>query len=176
MEEDFAGHLYRRLGGFHKEYFKHYYRWTDQEKETVTFPLWTVNGRLCGYQRYQWNSDKLRSNNCKGKYFTYRTKEALTCWGLEHLDLSSTEPLYVVEGIWDAISILGIGKRCIAVLSNNPQNLKCWLQCLPCETIAVCDGDKAGKLLSRCTNNSIVLPSGEDANDLSADVLKDLLK
>lgn len=175
MEEDFVDHLHRRLCDFHREYFKYYARWTGTENETITFPLWTVNGRLCGYQRYQWNADKLRNNDCKGKYFTYRTKEVLTCWGLEHIDLTSTEPLYVVEGIWDAISVLSTGRRCIAVLSNNPQQLKPWLSCLPCETIALCDGDKAGKMLTRVCDRGIILPEGKDCNDMTTDELEVLL-
>ena len=175
MEETFVDHLYRRLSGFHWEYFKHWDRFTDVDLEIVTFPLWNVSGRLCGYQAYNWKSNKKKRNDSKGRYWTYRTKESDSVFGLEFIDLFSTEPLYVVEGIWDAISVLSAGYRCIAVLSNTPQNLKPWLRTLPCKTIALCDGDKAGKMLSRVCDDKIILPEGKDCNDMTIEGIKEIL-
>lgn len=149
--------------------------WFDWEDELLTFPLWSSTGQLLGYQQYDWREDKLCNNDSKGRYYTYRRKDWLTFWGLEFIDLSSTEPLYVVEGIWDAFSILNSGHRCIAVLSNNPQQLKNLLRCLPCKTIALCDGDKAGEMLSRVTDQRISLPTDKDCNDLSLSEIKDLI-
>jgi hypothetical protein len=75
------------------------------------------------------------------------------------------------EGYRDAISVLNTGRRCLAVLSNNPQQLKPWLSTLPCTTIALCDGDKAGEMLARVCDKKIVLPDGVDANDMSKEDL-----
>jgi DNA primase len=165
--DEFVYHLASRAGSH--SYSK--YGWTDYINQIVTFPLRTVTGQLIGYQQYNWNADKLRNNDTKGKYWTYRRKDILTAWGLEFVDLSSTEPLYLVEGIWDAISVFNTGRRCLAVLSNNPQQLKPWLSTLPCTTIALCDGDKAGKMLARVCDRKIILPEGVDPNDMSKEDL-----
>lgn len=81
----------------------------------------------------------------------------------------------MLKGVWDAISVLNTGYRCIAVLSNNPQQLKGLLNCLPCKTIALCDGDKAGKMLSRVCDDKIILPTGVDCNDMTIEDIKRLL-
>lgn len=176
MEEDFVDHLYRRLNGFHKEYFRYWSQYTDLSGEVITFPLWNTSGRMCGYQQYNWKAGKDKRNEERGKYYTYRTKDCYSVFGLEFIDLSSQEPLHIVEGIWDAISVLSAGYRCIAVLSNNPSNLKTWLGTLPCKTIAICDGDKAGKMLSKVCDEYITLPEGVDCNDMSVKEIKHLLK
>lgn len=170
--ETFSSHLINRA----RVLYPLSYSWIDWEEELVTFPLWTVHGNLVGYQVYHWKADKLRNNDTKGRYWTYRRKDVLTCWGLEFIDLFSTKPLYVVEGIWDAISVIATGRRCIAVLSNNPKQLKNWLSCLPCKTIAICDGDKAGKVLAKCCDEYLVLADDNDANDLTLEELQGVLK
>jgi DNA primase len=169
--EEFVCHLASRAGS--PSHIK--YGWIDFDNQIVTFPLWTVTGQLIGYQQYNWNADKLRNNDSKGRYWTYRRKDILTAWGLEYVNLSSTEPLYLVEGIWDAISVLHTGRRCLAVLSNNPQQLKPWLSTLPCTTIALCDGDKAGEMLSRVCDKKIILPDGIDANGMTVYDLAEFL-
>ena len=171
-EETFTRHLTRR--GLDSKYTSKVY--IDRLDEIVTFPLWSCTGQLLGYQKYDWNADKLRNNDTKGKYYTYRRKDWLTFWGLDLIDLSSVEPLYLVEGVWDAVSVNNAGFRCIAVLSNNPQQLKNLLNCLPCKTIALCDGDKAGKMLSRVTDERIILPEDKDPNDMTQQELIELLK
>lgn len=171
MEETFTEHLIRR--GYQGSLLN--LTCVNWEKEIVTFPLWSSTGQLLGYQQYDWRADKLRNNDFKGRYYTYRRKDWLSFWGLDSIDLSSTEPLYVVEGIWDAVSVMSAGYRCIAVLSNNPQQLKNLLNCLPCKTVALCDGDKAGKMLSRVCDDRIVLPDGVDCNDMSSIEIKEML-
>ena len=163
----FEKHLNKRAGVF--PYHQH--TWADYEEELLTFPLWTTTGKLVGYQQYNWNADKLRNNDHKGKYWTYRRKDTLTAWGLDCLDLFSTETLYIVEGVWDAISVINTGRRCLAVLANNPQQLKPWLSCLPCKVVALCDGDKAGKMLGRCADEMVVLPEDTDPNEMSMEDL-----
>ncbi|AGN51472.1 hypothetical protein VPLG_00033 [Vibrio phage eugene 12A10] len=167
----FGHHLLRR--GLFVEYLDNVF--IDYTEEIVTFPLWSCTGQLLGYQKYDWSADKLRNNDNKGKYYTYRRKDWLTFWGLDFADLSSTEPLYLVEGVWDAVSVLNAGYRCIAVLGNNPQQLKNLLNCLPCSTVALCDGDKAGKMLSRVCDDRIILPDGKDCNDMSKQEIRKIL-
>ena len=62
------------------------------------------------------------------------------------------------------------------MLSNNPQKAKSWLKTLNVETIAVCDGDKSGRLLTRVTDSATILPEGEDANSVPLNKLKQLLE
>lgn len=149
--------------------------WQDTINQLVTFPLWTVTGQLVGYQQYDWRSNKLRNNNPKGRYWTYRRRDVNTAWGLEYLNLSSNEPLYLCEGIFDAVSVINTGRRCLAVLSNNPKQLKPWLACLPCKTIAICEGDKAGKSLAKSADEFIQLPTDKDANDIELTELDRIL-
>lgn len=169
----FHQHIQERGGGFCKQRINCF---VDSHDQIITFPLWTTNGKLVGYQRYDWRADKLKSNDTKGKYYTYRDKNILSCWGIEHINLASQEDLYVTEGVWDAISVINTGRRCVAVLSNNPQNLKGWFNTLPCRTIAICDGDKAGKMLARVCNHNIVMPEGEDCNSMGIEELDTYLK
>lgn len=170
-KETFLRHIRRR--GFKEEYGD--YVWLDLETEVLTFPLWGCTGKLLGYQKYDYRADKLRNNHSKCKYYTYLRKDWLSFWGLEFINLSSKEPLYIVEGVWDAISVLNAGYRCIAVLSNNPQQLKGLLSTLPCRTIALCDGDKAGKMLSRVCDERIILPEGKDCNNMTEEELKEII-
>lgn len=171
-EETFTKHLIRR--GLSSKYTNNVF--IDRFEEIVTFPLWNCTGQFLGYQKYDWKADKLRNNDNKGKYYTYRRKDWLTFWGLDLIDLSCKEPLYIVEGVWDAVSVNNAGFKCIAVLSNHPKQLKNLLNCLPCKTVALCDGDDAGKMLSKVTDECISLPKKVDCNDMSTDEIKILLK
>ena len=166
MYKEFLNHIHVRSGGCIN--FPYFMRWTDLEQEITTFPLWTVNGQLVGYQQYDWSASKLRNNNSKGKYFTYRNKNILTVYGLEYIDnLHTIAKLYVTEGIFDAISVRNTGRACVAVLSNNPKQLRNWFSSLSCKVIAVCEGDKAGRMLANNCDSAIFLPEGEDANSMN---------
>lgn len=171
--QDFINHLKHRGGDFIIDGFNCY---IDFQEEVVTFPLWTTNGKMCGYQRYDWKADKLKNNNLKGKYYTYRDKNILSYWGSEYLITKPSSNLYVVEGIWDAISVINTGRRCVATLSNNPKFLKQWLRCLPCKTIALCDGDSSGKKLAGCCDTSTILPDNSDCIDFNTSELDYLLR
>lgn len=179
---EFMNHLYERacmdqvaFNDARFEFWLELYEKVDLESETVTFPLWNVSGQMVGYQQYNWKGDKKARNNDKGKYWTYTPKGLLAVWGLEYVDLSSTEDLYLTEGVWDAVSVMMAGKRCIAGLCNNPQPLKSWLRTLPCRVVAVCEGDKAGRMLAKVADTAVYLPEGEDANSMPLDELKELL-
>lgn len=85
-------------------------------------------------------------------------------FGLDLIDWS--QPVYVVEGIWDAITVQNTGRNCLAVMTNNPKHLWSWLKTLPVPIIAICEGDKAGKKLAKTGDFSVELPDGCDANEL----------
>lgn len=172
MENTFEQHLINR--GLKPSFYSKVY--IDYRREVVTFPLWSCTGQLLGYQKYDWRENKLRNNDRQGRYYTYRRKDWLTFWGLDCIDLTSKEPLYVVEGVWDAVSVLNAGYRCIAVLSNNPQQLKNLLKCLPCKTVALCEGDKAGRMLSRVCDTAIYLQEMKDCNDMTEKEIKLMLE
>jgi hypothetical protein len=165
MEKDmkYLEHLKERAGSDLTPLLK----WVDYPNELLTFPLWNVSGQLVGYQQYNWKGEKKARNNRDGKYWTYTPKDTIAVWGLEYVDLVSNEPLYLVEGIWDAWSVKELGKLCVAVLCNNPQNIKTWLNTLPCKTIAICEGDKAGRMLARVADTAIYLPEGQDPNSMT---------
>ena len=148
--------------------------WIDCRQELVIFPLWNLSGRLCGYQQYNWKSHKKMRNDKYGKYWTYRTKESISCYGLEFLDYSQNI-LYVVEGVWDAVSMINAGYNCIATLSNDPKWLRNWLKVLPFKTVGLCDGDKAGKKLGNSCSEVVILPEGRDVNDMRVSELKEIL-
>ena len=93
---DFVSHLASRGLLTFKGKFNY---WQDTSNQLITFPLWTITGQLVGYQQYDWRSNKLRNNNPKGRYWTYRRKDVLTAWGLEYFNLSEINELYVCEGI-----------------------------------------------------------------------------
>lgn len=159
--------------GFKEEYCD--YVWVDVETKILTFPLWSCTGQLLGYQQYNFRTDKSREKDRKSRYYPCIRRDWLSFWGLEFLDLSSKDPLYVVEGIWDAIRVLNAGYRCIAVLSNNPKKMKNLLTSLPCKTVALCDGDESGKLLAKVCDESIILPEGKDCNDMTEEELKEII-
>lgn len=142
----------------------------DYKTETVVFPLWNLSGQLVGFHTYKYKADKKKHNNKEGRYWTYITKGKLAVYGLDSYD--KNKDLYIAEGVWDCIAIQATGRSCIAVLSNNPKHLTSWLRTLPNKIIAVCDGDKAGKMLAKHGDHSVVLPAGKDASDLSIFNLK----
>lgn len=138
----------------------------DYKTETVVFPLWNLSGQLIGTLDYKWLGDKKKNE----KYQPHIPKGKLAVYGLDSYD--KNKDLYIAEGVWDCIAIQATGRSCIAVLSNNPKHLTSWLRTLPNKIIAVCDGDKAGKMLAKHGDHSVVLPAGKDASDLSIFNLK----
>lgn len=130
------------------------------------FYLWNLSGQLTGYQRYNPLGSKKEYGEA-AKYFTYGTG----VWGLHKLD-PSNPILCVVEGVFDACRLHNLGFNAIAILCNNPNHLtKTWLNTLPYTTVAVCDGDFAGRKLARSTDYSIELKNGLDLGDLTNEEL-----
>jgi DNA primase len=138
--------------------------------DTTYFLLWNISGQLTGYQQYKYLAPKKGKNPKELKYFT-RGKGV---WGLQYLN-TKLSTMYVVEGVFDAVRLHNLGLNCIAVLGNSPKPLKTWLNTLSYKTIAVCDGDRAGRALSKCADTSICLPEGEDLGSLDKETIKKLL-
>lgn len=141
--------LKSRVGCIFKKY-AHY-----MDRDTATFLLYNLGGQLKGYQRYQPSSEGQ-------KYFTYSSEPSI--FGLSELDYS-LDTLYVTEGIFDAMCLGYLGNS-VAVLCNNPKRLREQLAVLPFHTVAVCDGDEAGRRLAKFTDSAVYLPEGEDVNSI----------
>lgn len=164
---DFAQHLRGR--GF-KPYFN---AWLDPEQQICTFPLWGFgpNPKLIGYQRYNWREVKIRNNG--GKYFTWVADDYKdrACYGLDNC--YGHGPLFVVEGIWDAIRVSNCYHDCVALLCNSPsRNLKAHIRQLAGERpiVALCDNDanKSGEKLAHLFDYAFYPPGNvKDVNDLS---------
>ena len=139
--------------------------WVDESDYVATFPLWNLSGQFSGYQAYRPNADKVKKNDEKGRYYTYRGAKLLpkhsktvTVWGLESWLLSST--LFVTEGVFDAARITELGFSAVALLSNDPStSTKNWLNCVRQQrlVVAVCDPGRAGAKLAKVGHYSHVV-------------------
>lgn len=148
--------------------------WLEEEKETVKFPLYTFGGKLSGYQRYYWLGTKDSHSNKDpfGRYYTWIKEDYrhTTCWGLDLLPRDNS-PIFIVEGIWDAISIWRGGHSAIAILSCPHSNSFRWTlrhQFNYRHLISVCDNDEnnTGLDLAKMGDRSIIVPAEyHDANN-----------
>lgn len=124
------------------------YVWVDWSSELVTFPLWSTNGILVGYQKYDWRAAKLRSN--VGKYFTWigDSHKPYGIWGMEYV-LSSDRfaaPLLITEGVWDAIRAIGAGYRACAILTATPhKSLVKWFRTITYGQLRISIRDNDGE-------------------------------
>ena len=157
----------------------------DPSEEAVTFLLWNLSGQCVGYQTYRPAGTKER-NNIKGesKYYLMPGEEdpngvrdarkRIAVWGLE--TYVPGETLYVTEGVFDAAVLHTLGLPAIAVLANHPKKLRSWLRTLPNRTVAVVDGDSAGRKLGRVCDEMFECPPGEDPSSLGPTALKAMLE
>ncbi|MGR5367115.1 hypothetical protein [Photobacterium damselae] len=166
---EFLKHLEER--GFQSDTFA----WVDFETEIVVFPIYTIDGRLVGYENYNWRvTDKTIRNKPNGRYFKFITDPENAAWGFYHI-VDFTKPLYVVEGVWDAERVRATGRNCIAVMQNNPKRLASLFKKLESITVAICDGDGAGRELAKNTDLGLFLDDGLDPNDLPVEELERVL-
>lgn len=165
----FKDHLDLRLGSIPRDSL-----FIDYEGELVTFPLYSLTGLMVGFQRYNWKSDKKKRNDKYGKYWTYQRGRFVAIWGLEFYD--KDKDLYVCEGIFDACRCISAGLNAVAVLGNNPKHLKSWFYSIPNKTIALCDGDKAGRSLAKLCDKAIHFPDGRDAGDMTEAELEEFIR
>lgn len=171
-DSEFMMHLFKRCSGQY-----HLLGKVDSETQIVTFPLWNLSGQMVGFQQYNWRGDKKKNNNREGKYWTYTPAGRIVpAWGYEYLSLDKGNILFVTEGVFDAISVMKLGYNCIATMTNHPKPLKQQLRVLPYTTVAICDGDNAGRKLASVCDCGIILPDGEDANSMKPEELGEVVE
>lgn len=145
------------------------------DSETATFLLYNLSGQLVGYQQYRPGAEKTKHNDPKeGRYYTY-AKNNLAVWGLESFYFKN-DILFLTEGVFDAVKLHALGLPAIAVLANNPKQLKPWLYALPRMIVAVCDNDAAGAKLAGCAGYAIKLDGAHDLGDMSLDAVRELVE
>jgi hypothetical protein len=143
------------------------------------FPLIAPGGRFLGHQRYFWRRPKLRSNDEQGRYIsTFLPECKLTaCYGWQNC--FGYGPLFVTEGIWDAIRVSNCHVDCVALLCNSPSpQLKQYIRMIACgrPVIALIDRDenKEGERLGRACDGMYEPAEGYcDFNAMSHDVCFD---
>lgn len=144
----------------------------DYEQEVVSFPVYTVWGQLAGYQNYRWKCDKTKNNDEEnGRYFSWVAPNYRHCafFGLE--SLSRPGPLFVVEGVWDAISVLNCGFACIALLGATPSKQMIryinW-ECPPISgrfRVGLLDNDEASGKMKSVVHKSFTAEPFKDINE-----------
>lgn len=124
----------------------------DEETNTATFLLYTLTGKLVGYQFYNpEGSKKIFQDKLQSKYYTYRNKSypTVTLFGIESLN-SKYQPIFLTEGIFDAARMTSLGFSALATMANDPpRDYLNFLLLLNRPIIAVCDNDKAGGKLAK---------------------------
>lgn len=123
----------------------------DEEEGVATFFFWNLSENMVGFQQYRPYIDKKKKNNAKeGRYFTYMRSGYDAIWGLDVYPLDcDLNTLYVVEGIFKAAKLHKLGKRAIAVSSNNPKRLRPWFSIMKAthNVIAIGDHGRSGSPL-----------------------------
>ena len=96
----------------------------DNEEFVATFMLYAPGtGKLVGYQQYRPFAPKTSDAAAKGlarqslRYFTHDVEGELALFGTETLSMYDG-PVYLVEGIFDAVKLHALGLACLAVLGN----------------------------------------------------------
>lgn len=175
-KQEFYEHLRKRAVGDNTRC------WIDWNGELVTFPIWTIDGKLIGYQRYDWRAPKVRSN--KGRYFTWISEPyrgSASFYGMDQLSWSLSRPksaqydsqrILVVEGIFDALRCIQAGWPAIAVLTATPnkqfvQHFKFLMQAKNMCAIGILDNDEggAGNGLRKLCRSSIMCEWHKDMGD-----------
>lgn len=124
--------------------------------DTATFPLYTYDGRLVGYQQYRPSQDKtVRKDPRLSRYFTRMSEPAV--WGLEYWN-DACPYVVVCEGIFKACRFHSLGLNAVAVLTSNPRNLTqfMYLLGLTKTLVVVPDPDDAGMKLHKYGHTCLV--------------------
>ena len=139
----------------------------DYDEEVVTFPLYNLSGQMLGYQTYRWNKSKA-SNKVDPRmqrYFTRLPREALAVYGLHLLPEGYLGPIFLVEGVWEAIVGYFFGVPCVAVLGSDPKGLMNWVHSIANPVVALVQPDSAGQKLKKYGKNGYIQLEG-DLDDL----------
>ncbi|MEM4261200.1 MAG: toprim domain-containing protein [Candidatus Woesearchaeota archaeon] len=162
----------------------------DEKNNIATFFLYNLSGKLVGYQQYNPMGDKKVGHKYKEdeakkdlmKYYSYvigkrkdKSKE-VAVWGLDSYDINIPY-LFIVEGIFDAVSLHNAKVPAIAVLTNDPsESLLGWLRTLPQKKIVICDNDESGDKLIKAGDFFYKVPSNyKDLNEMSQNEVNDFV-
>ena len=168
--QDFLDHLKERgLRPWHKVYI-------DLDNELVTFPLY-CGDKWIGYQKYSHKETSKRNNG--GRYFTWVSEAYKQCFVYGTQNCYGFGPLFVCEGVWDAIRLSNCWVDAIAVLCNDPhKQCRWWVRQYANgrPIVVICDRDEAGGRLASVGDYSITVPSPfKDANEMSDDECQEFL-
>jgi hypothetical protein len=160
----------------------------DNEEFVATFMLYAPGtGKLVGYQQYRPFAPKTSDAAAKGlarqslRYFTHDVEGELALFGTETLSMYDG-PVYLVEGIFDAVKLHALGLACLAVLGNGavPKRgvkgspLQNQLRAMNRRVVGVLDNDKAGEALAELCDEVFVC-TAKDPGDMTLEELKEFL-
>jgi len=146
----------------------------DERERVATFMLYNLSGVLCGYQQYRPDADKKAKNHPRdGRYYTYRSNGHIAVFGLETFDRPG--PLFLMEGLFDAVRVHNLGLAGIGTLSNDPKQIIPWLRSISRATVAVCDPGPSGVPLAKLGDDVLVCPGASDLGDMTDDEVRQFL-
>jgi DNA primase len=180
----FNEHILTRLGKFSVYENRSFY--VDYINEKLAFLIFSPTQQLVGFQQYYWKGSKKQNNLETGKYYSYYTKGFnFVPWGYEFY--VPGKPIVVVEGIFDAISVINAGYNAFAILSKADFSKLQMINLLPETKMLLTDGDKktfesftiknGNKLIKQnCIFDKIACcPEGKDPNLLTINEIRDLI-
>ncbi len=125
------------------------------------FLLYSLSGKLVGYQRYNPIGDKKSHSNKIGeaaKYYTYMAKGENSYWGAHSFNLNLPY-IFIAEGIFNAVKAQNAGHPCFAMLSSCPSKSSVgFLNTLPQKKIIICDNDGGAKGVFRGVRGAKIYP------------------
>lgn len=141
----------------------------DEEERVATFMLYNLSGVVCGYQQYRPDADKKRKNHPReGRYYTYRSPGQVAVFGLETYHRPG--PLFLTEGLFDAVRIHNLGLAGIGTLSNDPKHILPWLRTTSRKKVAICDPGQSGAPLAKHADEAMLLRYSDLGDMTDADV------
>ena len=147
------------------------------------FFLYNLSGQLTGYQKYNpdgekgFRASKKNDKTWKAKYYTYKTENTLAFYGAYSYNVY--KPLFLVEGIFDAIKIINNGASCFALLTSSPsKQMAGFLNTLPNKKYIIDDNAGHAKKTFRHVVAERLLPPSEygDVGDMPQDEVNLFLK
>lgn len=144
--------------------------------------IFSFLGEIVGYHLYNPFGSKTALEKDNMKYYTFLSGIKLqkgyksSLWGLEHVK-NDGSTIFLVEGIWDAISILQLGYTAVSCLGADPVPLKNQISLLKAthKVVVIADGDKAGRKLCKYGHDSYICEHGKDPNSLESSELEKIL-
>lgn len=148
-------------------------------EDAVYFIMFTMSGQWSGYQRYNpyVESKTVNKNPFFNRYFTRAARPLGTVqppiWGLEILNPTDRR-VFVTEGVFKSCRFHNEGLNSVAILGNDSKTHRNFFLSCGYHTIAVCDGDIAGKSLSRGCHSSYYLPESTYVDNMTNEEFKTL--